>query len=675
MAYACWWRRPASPILEADAVTVRASPIGLRDRRLDEVRLDDAVVTVPAALPLSGGDGSGATWHIGRLVSRRTRLLVPSRGDVPAIAARVDVDLRDLGNGPQDAERLHRIAVKDVVVGDPSEPLLQMRGGIVEASLAGVLERRHVESAQLIGPALGIPRVFPAFAGGDSEAGASTGWSVDRLVVTAGHVWQRGAVDRAGFDVRLAADLRNVGTDPERAAQPHEVKLTRVTASLPGEAGMLAADEVRLRATLAGVADRRIDEVALRAPVVRVASQVEPTGRPIGRRAPAVPATTPAQRDTPAWTMGRVVTDDGQLDLQPTAATPGVRGGFRLDLHDLGLDPAHAERLHRVRLQGVRIRYPHHPASVVIDVGTVAFTMAGLRDRRQFARLDVESGVVMLDRAFRERLAGDGGNERPSEGGLGGWSIAQVDIDRLGIRLSDLGDDIPDVTLLVRTRMHDVPLGGLALREARQMQRVELSDIALNSPLDPFRPVLHVSTLFADFTIADLLEHQIAGLTIISPTIYLGEDLVWFKDAARDSTEGTDANEPGPAWTVRRLRVELGRLVVTYNGLDRATVPLGFRTDAQTSSSATSRRCAWRRPSRSHGRTIASRDSTSISWASRASCASTIPPAPGTTTSSIRCGWTPSGGAITASPAAGSARRSTSTASTAASAATPTTAT
>ena len=46
------------PILEADAVAVRASPIGLRDRRLDEVRLDDAVVTVPATLPLGGGDGT-----------------------------------------------------------------------------------------------------------------------------------------------------------------------------------------------------------------------------------------------------------------------------------------------------------------------------------------------------------------------------------------------------------------------------------------------------------------------------------------------------------------------------------------------------------------------------------------------------------------------------------------
>ena len=345
------------------------------------------------------------------------------------------------------------------------------------------------------------------------------------------------------------------------------------------------------------------------------------------------------------------------------------------DLHDLGLDPALAERLHRVRLQGVRTRYPRHPASVVIDVGTVAFTMAGLRDRRQFARLDVESGVVMLDRAFRERLAGDAGDERPSEGGLGGWSIAQVDIDRLGIRLSDLGEDIPDVTLLVRTRMHDVPLGGLALREARQMQRVELSDIALNSPLDPFRPVVHVSTLFADFTIAELLEHRIAGLTIVSPTIYLGEDLVWFKDAARDPQRDGRQTSPG-----RRGRC--AGCASSWDGSSSRTTAWiappcrsASAPTPTTSSSATSRRCALRRPSRSRGRTIASRASTSISWASRASCASTTPPAPVTTTSSIRCGWTPSGGAITASPAAGSARRSTSTVSTAASAATPTTGT
>ena len=111
-------------------------------------------------------------------MSRRTRLLVPSRGDVPAIAARVDVDLRDLGNGPRTLNGCAGSPVKDVVVGDLSEPLLKMRGGIVEASLAGVLERRHIESARLIGPALGIPRVsLPSSAAAPEPAGAPAGQS------------------------------------------------------------------------------------------------------------------------------------------------------------------------------------------------------------------------------------------------------------------------------------------------------------------------------------------------------------------------------------------------------------------------------------------------------------------------------------------------------------------
>jgi hypothetical protein len=247
-------------------------------------------------------------------------------------------------------------------------------------------------------------------------------------------------------------------------------------------------------------------------------------------------------------------------------------------LHDVGLDSAHAERLHRVHLRDVRVTYPDRPVSVIVDHGLVAFTIAGLRDRRRFARLDVARGTIVLDQTFRDRLAGSGGGG--DGGGIGGWSIGEVDVERLGIRLADLGDAIPDVTLMVRSRLRDVPLGGAALAEARQTQRVELSNVALNSPLDPFRPVVHVGSLFAEFTLADLLRRQIASLTIVSPTIYLGEDLIWFKDAARHQT-ATGTPDAGPPWTVRQLRVELGRLVVTYNGLDRASIPLAFRTDAR----------------------------------------------------------------------------------------------
>jgi hypothetical protein len=573
------------PILEADRIVVRASPRGLSTRRLDEVRLEGAIVTIPSGLP--GGDaaagGGAAGWHVGRLVSRGTRLHIQPRGDAPPVSCRVDLDLRELGTDPQAAERVHRIVVKDVVVGSPPVPLLRMRGGVIEASIAGLSERHHLDTARLVEPGLTIAGALPAMAGG-AGADAGPGWSVGRLLITDGHVLLPGAGNRASLDTRLAADLRDLGTDPERAARPHEVELSRVTASLPGGAGALEADQVRVRASLDGLSDHRIDEVALRGPLVTAGSPAQPTGRPVGREVagrgrPTAPATAPGGDAAASWTVARVVTYDGRLDLRPSATTPGVRGGFQLDLRDVGFDPAHAERLHRVQLREVHVRYPGHPASVVVDAGTIAFTMAGLRDRREFARLDVASGVVVLDRMLREQLAGGGDDGRG--GGIGGWSIARVDLDRLGIRISDLGEAIPDVTLLVRTTMRDVPLGGLALREARRAQRVELSHITLNSPLDPFRPVVEVGSLFAEFSIADLLQRQIASLTIVSPTIYLGEDLVWFKDAVRRPPAQAGAGGGGEPWTVRHLRVELGRIVVTYNGVDRASVPLAFRTDAR----------------------------------------------------------------------------------------------
>src|SRR5262249_8273989 len=74
----------------------------------------------------------------------------------------------------------------------------------------------------------------------------------------------------------------------------------------------------------------------------------------------------------------------------------------------------------------------------------------------------------------------------------------------------------------------------------------------------------------------DLLHRRLASLVVVSPTIFLGEDLIWYMNAARTQAAAAPAEEP---WTANRLRVDLGRLVLTFNGVDRAALPLNFRTE------------------------------------------------------------------------------------------------
>src|SRR5262249_15318241 len=186
-----------------------------------------------------------------------------------------------------------------------------------------------------------------------------------------------------------------------------------------------------------------------------------------------------------------------------------------------------------------------------------------------------DRGLLVLDRALRDQLSTSRGGT-PSAGTR--WSLGVLDIAQLGIRLSDLGPEIPDVTLLIHTRLTDVPLAAGGLAKARTPQRLELSTLTLDSPLDPFRPVVNVGTIFVEFTIADLIAHQLASLTVVSPTIYLGEDLIWYMNTTRTAAAAAPSGQP---WTVRSLRADLGKIVLTFEGVNRASLPLDFRTDAR----------------------------------------------------------------------------------------------
>ncbi len=577
-------------VLAAKRMVVRFSPWSLRRRHLDEVRLDGVLVTPPATLPAFGGgtprDGdpgavlpggpgaSGATpaWSIGRLVARDGRFWMPQRGDVPGASFRFAGELRDLGTDPRLAERVHRVGVKDVVVTSTGgAPLLAMRGARVQASLAGVLGRRRLDEVLLLSPAVTLAGGMPVAPGGAADAGAGAApeglppWTLGRLVVRDGRVALPPSREHPGVAFRVAADLRELATTGDAAARLQDVTARRVTVTLPGDVPLLTADAVHARFSLAGLLGRRVEELRLMTPALTVPDTLPAFG---GAPAGAAPAA--------GWTLGRLETHDGTVRVTPSGGLPGVVGAVAFDLRELGTDAERAGRPQQVRMRNLRVRFPAQPTSIVIDEGSADFTVAGLLQRRELARLRIERGLLVLDRALRDRLTG-GQRGGPTAAPAGAWSVAELDLNQLGIRLADLGPQIPDLTLMVRTRLTDVPLAPAGLARARTPQVIELSDISLDSPLDPFRPVIHVGNVFVEFTLADLLRRQIASVSAVAPTIYLGEDLIWYMNATRAEAAATPSEQP---WTVRRLRAELGRIVVTFRGVDRVGLPLTFRTDA-----------------------------------------------------------------------------------------------
>jgi hypothetical protein len=553
------------PILAAKRVVIGFSPWALRRGHVDLLVLERPLVTPPAGA-LAGKGRGGAAWSLGRLVTRGGRFRLPARDAFPAASFSFATNLYDLGSDPRLAERSHTIQIKHVRVAAPDgAPLLAMRGARVAASLAGLTDRHRIDDVVLRSPAVTLAGPLPSF----SSAGETRGppWALGRLRVRDGRFTLPASGDLPGVTFRAAADLRDLSGAGDEATRMQSVTARRVAATLPDGTPVFAADAVTARFSVAGLRRKRVEELRLVAPALTMSDT-----HISGGGGPSPVGGGPA---APGWSIGRLVTHEAAVRLAPSDVRPGVVGTFSFDFHELGTDRERAARPHHVHLRDVRLRWAHHRTSLVVDDGSTEFTLADLLDRRRIARLRIDRGLLVLDRPLRERMGGGGAGaptaSRP-------WSVATLDLGRLGIRLSDLGPQIPDLTLFIRSRLTDVPLAPGGLAKATNPQRVELSQITLDSPVDPFRPVVHVGSVFIDFTIAELLQRRITSMIVVSPTIFLGEDLIWYMSATRAEQAAGPAEEP---WTTSRLRVELGRLVLTFKGVDRAALPLNFRTDAR----------------------------------------------------------------------------------------------
>jgi hypothetical protein len=235
------------------------------------------------------------------------------------------------------------------------------------------------------------------------------------------------------------------------------------------------------------------------------------------------------------------------------------------------------ERLHVVRLRDVRVALPGRPPSLVVDSARAEFRIADLLSEQRLAHFVVDGGTLVVDAALRERLAAGGPAVEAAESPA---SVGVLEIRRLATRITEVAPEVPDITLTFATTLSDVPLGAAALARARDPQRVELADLRLYSPLDPLRQVVHIGSVFVDFTLADIVQQRLGSLLLLSPTIYLGEDLIWYMDVASRQSAPAAGGPAVPPWTVGRVRADLGRIVITFNGTDRLSLPITFRSQA-----------------------------------------------------------------------------------------------
>lgn len=183
------------------------------------------------------------------------------------------------------------------------------------------------------------------------------------------------------------------------------------------------------------------------------------------------------------------------------------------------------------------------------------------------------------------------------------WHVGHLSVDQSDITVTNLVPGMPAVKFGVSFDVKDSPLLAEDLVDNVSPQRIELHDLKIPSPNGTARYVAELDSIFVDFTLEGLMRKEIGGIEIVSPTLFVGEDLFWYVDFYRKYAErGAHPAKPGPqvaaanapdleqglaaavkdaepptsqaSWSVKRLQVHSGKLVLAPKG-----VPLkGFRT-------------------------------------------------------------------------------------------------
>jgi hypothetical protein len=162
------------------------------------------------------------------------------------------------------------------------------------------------------------------------------------------------------------------------------------------------------------------------------------------------------------------------------------------------------------------------------------------------------------------------------------WTISELVVQR-GLVMLDFGAKMPPVPVNVGARrpviLNDLHLG--TPNESKPMTEehmLEIENIHFSSPFDPLAPVLSLPLVRIKFTYWELWHHQIRGIELVRPNLYLGQDLFWFTDEIKQERATEAKTGPQSPWQVGHFAVEYGRLSVNTFGQPRFNFPFFFET-------------------------------------------------------------------------------------------------
>ncbi|MFZ4776153.1 MAG: hypothetical protein ACOYM3_12350 [Terrimicrobiaceae bacterium] len=281
----------------------------------------------------------------------------------------------------------------------------------------------------------------------------------------------------------------------------------------------------------------------------------------------------------PPWAARRIVCDYAEVSYEGFGpSSPNVSFKCSFDWLEPAFSAAEPLRLTAWDIQTVAPGIP--VPFLVLDRVDLSATVDGILNKHEIAGVRVAGGRLVLGAALQQILSGPPADSAPSDPAAS-WKITQLDIQGVGVRLEDTRETAMDISFQIHTTLKDLSLTQAASSIGGEEQSVEIADVEILSPYDPLTKVLTMRSVTVRFTVGGLLHNELAAVTILEPSVFVGPDLFWYMDDAQARMAVEKNASSGPAWKIGTLEVKSGRLLVGSGGRAKYGLPLDFYATVQ----------------------------------------------------------------------------------------------
>jgi hypothetical protein len=372
----------------------------------------------------------------------------------------------------------------------------------------------------------------------------------------------------AQWALKKAMPQAGIAVDAVRFGEPGEIIFENFVLPDPltGKP-LLRLERGRLVFTFSDILRRRIGEIHLVNPLL----VISPGWSGV------FPKTAAESKSAPAPTIRRIFCDFGEVLYEGSSTgRPDISAKFCMDWKEIGV---HSEGLQDFTLWDIQATSPgFQNPFLVLDLIRLRASPRELFERFEIRESKISGGALAIGSALDQLTHLP---KNPAQNPTPTWRLGLLEIS--GVRAS-LGENAwraeSDITFTIATTLQNLTPSEITNKLGATEQSIELSNLAIPSPRDPFTHVLKLRSVLIQFTLAGLLEQEIRGVTLTSPVVSIGEDLFLYMDQAR-SRRGGGAATDSAAWKIQRLEVKSGSLVIGSGGRDNYGLPLNFQTVAE----------------------------------------------------------------------------------------------